>query len=327
MSTAPEIASTLSPEYLTTFINSHYNLGENVTCKLFRTGINHTYFVTGNNKRYVLRVYCINWRTVTEIEEEIRLLNLLKNGGIHVSYPILDKDKEYIHKLNAPEGLRYAVLFAFAEGDKVRHMTEKTCETIGYTMAKMHKLTVNQPINRVHYTSDKLLHRAYNQISDYFNETLEEMQYLKNASILISPLLDDKNNQIREGIVHLDLWYDNMATLSDNEITFFDFDNCGNGKLVLDVGYFLMQLFDIEFDKTVYEKKAAAFLTGYQKITPLTEEEKKLMPYGGFAIWQFYLGVQASRFDWSNIFLSENYLKMFVARMKRWMEYNRIEIS
>ncbi|RZJ50923.1 MAG: homoserine kinase, partial [Chryseobacterium sp.] len=41
----------------------------------------------------------------------------------------------------------------------------------------------------------------------------------------------------------------------------------------------------------------------------------------GASIFVFYLGVQAQRFDWSNIFLTENYLKMFVGRIKNWLEY------
>src|SRR5690606_16276969 len=105
------------------------------------------------------------------------------------------------------------------------------------------------------------------------------------------------------------------------EITIFDFDFCGNGAQILDVGYFCKQLFFIESDKKQYEIKVQSFLKGYQKIKELSDKELKLIPKSGASIFIFYLGIQAQRFDWSNIFLSENYLKMFVGRIKSWIEY------
>ncbi len=128
-------------------------------------------------------------------------------------------------------------------------------------------------------------------------------------------------NNIQNGVVHMDIWYDNMAVYNKNEITIFDFDFCGNGWQVLDVGYFCKQLFFIESDKTQYELKVQSFLKGYQEIRVLSDKELKLIPKAGASIFVFYLGIQAQRFDWSNIFLSENYLKMFVGRIKSWIDY------
>jgi Ser/Thr protein kinase RdoA (MazF antagonist) len=94
-----------------------------------------------------------------------------------------------------------------------------------------------------------------------------------------------------------------------------------NGPLILDLGYFCKQLFFIETDKNIYEAKVESFLNGYQKERKLSEKELSLIPKAGAAIFIFYLGVQAQRFDWSNIFLTENYLKMFVGRIKNWLDY------
>lgn len=74
-------------------------------------------------------------------------------------------------------------------------------------------------------------------------------------------------------------------------------------------------------DGSVYESKVESFLSGYRKVRAITEKEIKLISEAGAAIFAFYLGVQAQRFDWSNIFLTENYLKMFVGRIKTWKEY------
>ncbi|WP_326980979.1 phosphotransferase [Chryseobacterium sp. MYb264] len=326
MSTFPVIASILSETELAQFIKEKYLLKEDSNCQLFRTGVNHTYFISDNEKKYVVRIYCKNWRTKSEIQEELQLLLMLKDNDLAVSYPLPDKNGNLIQEINAPEGLRYAVLFTFAEGKKMRFMHDETCFAIGEIMAKIHNLTAGKKINRIDYNSEVLLDQAYDNINSFFAEDLEEMQYIRK----ISPQITQKFNEItwsenQKGIVHLDIWYDNLSVNKEDEIIIFDFDNCGNGALILDVAYFCKQLFFIESDKEEYERKFQSFINGYQQIRSLSDKEIKLIPEAGASVFIFYIGVQAKRFDWSNIFFTENYLKMFVGRIKNWMDYYETE--
>lgn len=118
------------------------------------------------------------------------------------------------------------------------------------------------------------------------------------------------------------MWYDNIAITNENKVTVFDFDFFGNGPLILDIAYFCKHLFIIEPDKETYNKKTQAFINGYQSINTLSQQELDIIPHAAAAVFIFYLGVQSQRFDWSNIFLSENYLKMYVGRIQSWMEYH-----
>ena len=319
----PVTTSTLSSKELGEFIKDKYQLNENFNCELFRTGMNHTYFLSNNEAKYVLRVYSHNWRSKTEILEEIKLLNLLKENNLSVSFPIQDKNGIFIQEVNAPEGIRYAVVFSFAQGSKTRFTDKETCFSIGLLMAKIHSLTSNKTINRISYNKKSLIKLPYEYLKNFFSEKLPEMEYIKEIGEFFQKT-DFENTQ--KGIVHLDIWYDNMAITNEKEITIFDFDFCGNGAQILDIGYFCKQLFHIETNKKEYELKIEYFLEGCQSIRRLSHNELKLIPKAGLAVFVFYLGVQAQRFDWSNIFLSENYLKMFyVTRLKSWIEYNNIE--
>ncbi|MDR0228410.1 MAG: phosphotransferase [Flavobacteriaceae bacterium] len=322
MKTFPVITSILSQTEFGAFINEQYQLEDHLACTLFRTGVNHTYFLANANTKYVVRVYCHNWRTKTEIQEELNLLNLLKANKVSISTPIPDKTGNLIQEIAAPEGLRYVVLFTFAEGEKMRFMTNETCSAIGSVMAKIHNITATKEINRIDYNADTLLHKAYDKLNQFFSNDLEEMKYLKQISSKITKRFEEVAlPQDKKGIVHLDIWYDNLSVNNVNEITIFDFDNCGNGSFILDIGYFCKQLFFIEADKKEYEIKVESFLNGYKKERNLSEQELELISEAGASIFVFYLGVQAQRFDWSNIFLTENYLKMFVGRIKNWLEY------
>ena len=322
MTTFPVIASILSEKDLGKFIIEKYNLNDSFECKLYRTGVNHTYFISNSNEKYVVRVYCHNWRSKNEIIEELELLKVLKDNNLPISYPISDKNEELIQEINAPEGIRYVVLFSFAKGEKVRFITDENCFTVGSIMAKIHNVTANKKINRVNYSSDILLEQSYNYLKSFFSEDLSEMKFLKETGLEIAKVFAENNlAENQKGIVHLDIWYDNFSINKENEITIFDFDNCGNGSLILDIGYFCKQLFFIEQDKNQYESKVKSFIDGYKQFRPLSEQEIKLIPEAGASIFIFYLGVQAQRFDWSNIFLTENYLKMFVGRIKTWIDY------
>lgn len=321
MNTFPVTASTLSEKELGNFIVKRYNLSPNSSCKLFRTGINHTYFITDKHIKYAARVYCYNWRSRTEIEEEIKLLTELKNH-ISVSCPLADNNGNFIQEIQAPEGTRYMVLFSFAEGKKMRFMDQDTCFKIGSIMGKMHTVTAHKKLNRTHYNSEILLEQSFANLKTFFSENLAVMKLFQQmAGVISKSFKKTKLERNEKGIIHLDIWYDNFSVVDAENITLFDFDNCGNGAFIWDIGYFCKQLFCIEVDKNAYEQKYTSFLTGYQTQRIVSASELSLLPEAGAAIFLHYLGVQAQRFDWSNIFLSENYLKMYVGRIKAWLDY------
>jgi Ser/Thr protein kinase RdoA (MazF antagonist) len=291
--------------------------------------MNHTYKVTAPEQKYILRIYSYNRRTATDIAEEVRLLKLLKESGIGVSYPIPDAHNQYVQEIHAPEGIRYAVLFSYGQGNKIRNLSRECCYQIGSLMARMHQVTFNQRIYRMDYTAHNVALVAYQQAKEYFSESLEEMQFIKASGEKLKTLFyQNTDPDIRQGIVHLDIWYDNMSITEEGQITLFDFDNCGNGWLILDIGYFCMQLFYTQPDKSAYDKKLAGFLNGYQEVMPIPEQEINLIPFAGLAVWLYYLGVQAERFDnFSNIFFTQNYLSIYIGKVREWLSYNKTEID
>lgn len=329
MSSFPVLDSILSPVPLALLFQERYGLSRSTTCKVFRTGINHTYLVSDNEKQYVFRVYSFAWRTETEIREELRLLRLLKAHNISASYPLQDRLGQDIQKIEAPEGERYAVLFTYAAGDKIRQLSEAHCHRIGKLMAQFHKVSLHQSAARISYDASTLTQLPYQYTRQHFPASLEEMEFVRKASEHITKVFEQAESvPLRSGIVHLDLWYDNMHIDEDAKITVFDFDFCGNGWLLLDIAYWVMQLFHTEPDQDQFALKLKRFYQGYEEVSPIHDEEKKLLPLAGLAIWIFYLGVQSQRFDnWSNIFLTKNYLKFYIGRAKAWLAYHHVDIS
>lgn len=314
----PVIDSTLSPQHLAKWIAEEYSFSD-VSCHLLRAYMNHTYSVVTKSKRYVLRVYNHSHRDEQKVNEEIKLLDSIKDK-VNVSYPIPDKYGNLVKEINAPEGRRYVVLFSYAIGSQIRHSTVELNRQIGIEVGKLHNLTKGQSTQRDSYSIDRLISWSYSQIIKYIPTALEEIQFIKKSERVLSDVFN--KYPLPQGIVHLDVWYSNMAVDDDGNVTIYDFDCIGNGPFVLDIGYYCMQLFYVESDKIEYEKKKASFIAGYRSQFSLTSQELELVPYAGFAIWVYYLGVQAQRYDnFANHFFTENYIKMMIGRVKGWLSY------
>ena len=325
----PTINSTLSPNELGKLIRQNYGLSNKTECSIFRLAMNHLYIVHDDENKYVFRVYTHNWRTKLEIEEEVRLLLHLKETDRQVAFPIADKSNQYIQEIEASEGTRYGVLFSYAKGTKTAKFSQQTSFFIGQALAKVHQSTENFELTRMSYNSQNLLDNSILRIKKFFKKDNIEIDFLEKLSAFLTLKIQNIDKpKMRYGSVHLDVWFDNLHIDNEQEITFFDFDFCGNGYLCFDISYFLFQLLATNLNETEYQEKAESFLKGYETVTEIGNEEKKFLPFACLAIMTYYISVQCDRFEyWTNIFLNEDHLKRMVGNLKRWIAYNKIELE
>jgi Ser/Thr protein kinase RdoA (MazF antagonist) len=310
----PVVCSTLSATHLATFLKQQYGFGPGTTCCLLRAAINHAYLVTDGEQKYVLRVYSYNWRTELEITEEIGLLRLLIENDIPVSFALPDTQGSFIQHIPAPEGMRMAVLFSYAKGEKVLNYSPELHYKLGVIMARMHKVTKGMFLQRPKYTPATLLKESFELIKQFIPVDTEEMKWMKKVQAYLLEQYDNTFPELlRFGVVHMDIWFDNLNIHNNEDITLFDFDFCGNGWLVQDIAYYMLQLFNTEKDPAQHAIKLEHFLTGYQSVTPIHNHEKELIPAASVSMYFFYLGVQCQRFEnWTNTFLNETYLKRYI---------------
>jgi Ser/Thr protein kinase RdoA (MazF antagonist) len=213
----PVVCSTLSATHLGKFLQQQYHLGAGTTCRLLRAAINHAYLVTDGMHKYVFRVYSLNWRSGIEIAEEIRLLQLLKEHDIPVSYGIPDPQGNYMQQIPAPEGMRLGVLFSFAKGEKLINISEALHFKIGEIMARMHRVTQNLSLQRVQYDPKVLLIDSFELLKQYIAVDTEEMRFMRHAQQYLLQQYDNvQAYPFRNGIVHLDIWFDNL-NIHNNE--------------------------------------------------------------------------------------------------------------
>lgn len=135
----PVTHSILSAQALIDRVLPNYEIEPIIECKFLCSGLNHTFLINTQHSKYILRVYRAGWRSHSEILYELEALLHLQRQCVAVSVPIAKKDGDFIGTVEAPEGLRYIVLFIYALGTEPTYkMTEKVNEAYLYGKAVAH---------------------------------------------------------------------------------------------------------------------------------------------------------------------------------------------
>lgn len=314
----PVIYSTLAPQALIAQVLCQYNLGEITACKLWNRGLSDVYLVEINNQSYILKVSHHHWRNLADIQFELELLEFLHHKNIPVAYPIRTREKQLLVKIKALEGDRYAALFPYANGTvPLGDLNLTQSEILGTTLARLHQssadfhcLAQRQPL-----TLDYLLDDSYRVIADCLQDRPQDLTYLENAIKNIKQELHSISTQPPFWVV---CWGDphsgNVHFTDNNQITLFDFDQCGYGWRVFDLAKFLQVSLQAGIDRQVRD----TFLDSYQTIIPLTPQELDSLPLltQTAHIWVWAISVNAAKVhSWCR--LDGSYFRRRIEQLKR----------
>ena len=188
-------------------------------------------------------------------------------------------------------------------------------------MARMHRVAGTEILKRITYNWQTLVTESLPKIAAFLPADCPEFLQLLALLDRLRPELEPLIPQLPQGVVHLDIWFDNLNVDSDGTVTLFDFDFCGNGPLALDLAYNRFQQYFLDSQR--FNENAAALFEGYESLRQLTAAEQKALPGLGILLYAFYLGVQCERFEnYSSVFLSETYLKRYIqARVLRYADF------
>lgn len=304
-------AAALKTEHLPT-----YGIGEIQECVLLARGINDSYLVIADGVRFVLRLYRGHWRDPRQIEAEIRLVMRFAQDGLPVSVPIADGDGVFLHALSAPEGMRFAVLFSYADGVPLDRSSPGDLALLGRFAGELHLAAASTPLEacRPELTVDYLLERPLQQLQPYVVQRPDVFSYLDGlAESLASVIEPFAETSALRSFCHGDLHSRNVHVKRAQQLTVFDFDHCGYGPQGYEFGSILRDIggFNPAWD---------AFINAYTSVRSLTADEEKVIAFFWpvRAIWE--LGLQAELIGE----IGYNRLMMLIdfelPRMKQWVE-------
>jgi len=230
---------------------------------------------TQSGQKYALRLNINSTRTVSNIQAETQWVrDLARIPSINVPTTIASLEDQYLvsaHHADSGQTI-YGVMYSWLEGEEIGdEPTLDQLHTVGRAMALLHE-------NSSHFTlTDGAELPTFNDFfwgtEDYLfsgKSTLipKDRQLIEQARDLIMMFTDELYATSEVHIIHADLHGWNLMWHED-QLSIFDFDDCGYGVEAQDIAVALYYLDTPEQD--------AALLDGYKSIRPLPIYSEKAM--------------------------------------------------
>lgn len=296
----PVLRSILSPQALIPLVEAAYGL-RIVRFQLIKAAVLDTYWVLTGDERYIFRIYPSGRRSAGEINTELDFVQFLRSHGLPVSIPVAAQSGERVLTLVAPEGVRRAVLFTYAEGRPVDNDLDGV-RLYGRALGRLHSAAdaFVPAFDRSALDVAFLLERPLAHL-DTFGQRQDDWSELRRMAETIRCHIQRLPRTAPIfGYCHGDFCKGNAHLSAEGKVTLFDFDFCGPGWRVYDVATFL---------SSEPAPLAAAFLEGYQAVRLLTDAERRAIPLMQIAQSIWMLGTRASYVnEWGNMRFADGFV-------------------
>jgi Ser/Thr protein kinase RdoA (MazF antagonist) len=230
---------------------------------------------TQSGQRYALRLNINSTRTVPNIQAETQWVrDLARIPSINVPIPIASLDDQYLvstHHADSGQTI-YGVMYSWLEGEEIGdEPTLDQLHTVGRAMALLHENSSNFTLtdgaelptfNDFFWGTEDFLFSSKSTLIP------KDRQLIEQARDLIMMFTDELYATSVVHIIHADLHGWNLMWHED-QLSIFDFDDCGYGVEAQDIAVALYYLDTPEQD--------AALLDGYKSIRPLPLYSEKAM--------------------------------------------------
>jgi len=273
------------------------NLGQLQNIKGAAGGIENTnYFVDTDQGHYVLTLF--ERLTFEQLPFYLHLMQHLATCGIPVPNPVPDAKGKLLHRLKG----KPASVVNKLRGHSELAPTPAHCASVGDMLARLHLAGLDYPGQQPNLRG-----------LDWWNETVPMMlEHLtpEQRSLILGELAYQNHiaasssyRSLPRGVIHADLFRDNVMFENGQLTGFFDFYFAGCDTFLFDIGICLNDwCIDLESGR-LDTARADAFMTAYQKVRPLTAQERTLLPalqragalrFWVSRLWDFHLPREAS---------------------------------
>ncbi len=235
----PASSTLLAPAALCAIVRTEYDVGAPLHCRLWLNGVSETYLVTTAHAPYILRVYRAGWRRDADIAFELEALQHLARHGVAVAVPVARRDGTWMRELAAPEGRRQLVLFTYAPGREA-YLEDGYALRYGRSVAEIHAASDDFASGQPRFALDGavLVERPLARIAPLLRHRPVDWQYLCTVTARVRTQIERQAASLEWGFCHGDTLGSN-AVLEGEQLTHFDFDDCGFGWRAYDLATYL----------------------------------------------------------------------------------------
>ncbi|TDI60767.1 MAG: homoserine kinase [Alphaproteobacteria bacterium] len=248
-----------------------YDLGDIQAFKGIAEGVQNTnYLLTTTKGAYILTLYEPGIDK-TELPFFLDLMDHLSKNGLACPVPIKTRNGDELGELCG----RPAALVSFLNGVSVGRPTAHHCAEVGRGLAQMHNAVVDFPGKR----ANSLAHEGWRSLADTCLEAADEIEPgLANLITNELKYLDDNWPEgLPEGVIHADLFPDNVFFLGNDLSGLIDFYFACNDTFIYDLAI-CMNAWCFERDGSFNATKARRMTAAYGMERPYTEDEIHALP-------------------------------------------------
>jgi homoserine kinase type II len=248
-----------------------YDVGSLTSYKGIAEGVENSNFLLHTTKDPLILTLYEKRVEKSDLPFFLGLMQHLAAKGLSCPLPLPRKDGELLGELSG----RPAALISFLEGMWLRKPEAKHCREVGKALAAMHLAGEGFEIKRPNALSVD----GWKVLWDKSEDRADEVE--KGLKQEIRPEIDylaaHWPKDLPAGVIHADLFQDNVFFLGDELSGLIDFYFACNDLLAYDVSICL-NAWCFEKDGSYNVTKGKALLEGYQSVRPLSEAELDALP-------------------------------------------------
>ncbi|WP_332305698.1 homoserine kinase [Rhizobium sp. GR12] len=250
---------------------TQYDVGTLTSYKGIAEGVENSNFLLHTTRDPLILTLYEKRVEKSDLPFFLGLMQHLAARGLSCPLPLPRKDGELLGELSG----RPAALISFLEGMWLRKPEAKHCREVGRALAAMHLAGEGFEITRPNALSIE----GWKVLWDKSEARADEVE--KGLRDEIRPELDylaaHWPKDLPAGVIHADLFQDNVFFLGDELSGLIDFYFACNDLLAYDVSICL-NAWCFEKDGAYNVTKGKALLEGYQSVRPLSAEELDALP-------------------------------------------------
>jgi homoserine kinase type II len=248
-----------------------YDLGGALSFKGIAEGVENSNFLLVCEKgRFFLTLFEKRVRE-GDLPFFVGLLEHLAKRGVTCPQPVRSRRGETLGRLAD----RPAVIVTFLDGLWIRRPSARHCARVGEALAKMHQAGDGFALRRPNALSvdgwPALLSAAGGRADDVAPGLASE------AARTLGALQSEWPGALPEGVIHADLFPDNVFFLGDELSGLIDFYFACNDALAYDLAVCL-NAWCFEPDASFNITKGVALIGGYEKVRRLAPDEAEALP-------------------------------------------------
>jgi len=260
----------VSDDELDEFLDQ-YDIGKAVSCKGIAEGVENTnYLLQTDRDQFILTLYEKRVRP-EDLPFFLGFMEHLAAGGVACPTPIPGRDGKALRTIAGKQ----AAIVSFLTGVWHRRPTATHCAELGRAMANMHLAGRDFGLTR----GNDLSVAGWQALFDECGDGGETVQSGLTAIIAdeLARLEQDWPTDLPQGVIHADLFPDNVFFLGDKLSGLIDFYFACSDFLVYDVAICL-NAWCFEQDGSFNVTKARKMLAAYRSVRPLSEAEINALP-------------------------------------------------